>query len=188
MLAEVHLDRVKLARPSLHMHTITTTAMPTGQKRKAPAEFSPRITRHTEATSSAASTPRKAGAARIGVPANEPGASTSAAPNEAGQDDIDLDESEEEPEATSSDSALASLPIDTLQKHLPAAQSRVMSVLAGVLPPPGATEGEECIGLAKQWSELRGTLSSTTSNKEGNSTLLIGARGVGKSLVSRPTC
>lgn len=85
-------------------------------------------------------------------------------------------------------SVLTSLAAPTLEEHMPGARHRVLSVLAGQLPPPGVDEhgrldGSECVGLQDQWLNLRATVRGTLSG-EGNSALLIGARGSGKSLVS----
>jgi outer membrane receptor protein involved in Fe transport len=80
-------------------------------------------------------------------------------------------------------SALTALPADVLEAHLPGARARVLQLLAGSLPPP-RTQGAECVGLGKQWTDLRGALFSTVAMGEGNSALVIGTRGTGKSLVS----
>lgn len=86
-----------------------------------------------------------------------------------------------------SSSAVSQLPEDILSDHLPRARRRVLSVVSGQLPSPGYKkkgeyDGSECIGLGEQWRNLRATISSTMQG-EGNSAVLVGARGTGKSLL-----
>lgn len=86
-----------------------------------------------------------------------------------------------------STSALASLESATLERYLPIAKRRVLSVLAGQLPPAGIDkngrhDGSECVAMDEQWLNLRATVRGTMQG-EGNSALLVGARGSGKSMV-----
>lgn len=98
---------------------------------------------------------------------------------------------QKEPAATATKShaetPLELLSEDIVEEFLPEAKRRALSVLAGQLPPPGfdihgAPNGSECVGLEDQWMNLRATIRGTLQG-EGNSALIIGARGSGKSLV-----
>ncbi|UZJ53310.1 hypothetical protein CBS101457_002630 [Exobasidium rhododendri] len=88
---------------------------------------------------------------------------------------------------SSLDSPLSLLDGETLSKYLPGARNRVLSVLAGQLPPSGLDkddqyDGSECVGLQDQWQGLRSAVKGTLQG-EGNSALLVGSRGSGKSLL-----
>ncbi|KAN0060195.1 origin recognition complex subunit 4 [Thecaphora frezii] len=83
-------------------------------------------------------------------------------------------------------SALASLPPPLLQRYLRPHQCLILSLFAGRLPPCPPTllpHGSECIGLEQQWSHLYTMLNASLTAREGNSCLLIGASGAGKSLL-----
>lgn len=99
--------------------------------------------------------------------------------------------SEEEQRSTAANttsSAISSLTDSTLQLYLPKARRSVLSILAGQLPPSGFDDrgrhdGSECVGLQDQWMNLRAAVNGTLQG-EGNSALLVGSKGSGKSLVS----
>lgn len=88
----------------------------------------------------------------------------------------------------SAESPLEALQESVLEDHLYEAQKRVLSIMTGRLPPPGLDKekrfnGSECFGLQDQWMNLRATVKGTLQG-EGNSALLLGVPGCGKSLVS----
>lgn len=85
-------------------------------------------------------------------------------------------------------SALSVLAPSTLEMCLPRAKREVLRVLAGGLPPTAHRDGRECLGLEEQFASVRSALDGTVNAGEGNSVLLVGARGSGKSLVSISLC
>jgi DNA replication protein DnaC len=101
--------------------------------------------------------------------------------------------SSDEDSSESEDVESAKSPLEALQEsvrenHLHGAQKRVLSIMTGRLPPPGLDKekrfnGSECIGLQDQWMNLRATVKGTIQG-EGNSALLVGVPGCGKTLVS----
>jgi len=114
----------------------------------------------------------------------------SVSPIEASDDEFE-ESASVEPSAshlTGTTSTLSSLSESNLKQYLPDARNRVLSVLTGQLPPPslderGRHDGLECIGLQDQWLNLRAAIKGTLQG-EGNSVLLVGSKGCGKSLVS----
>ncbi|WFD32542.1 origin recognition complex subunit 4 [Malassezia sp. CBS 17886] len=83
-------------------------------------------------------------------------------------------------------SAVCAQPPAAVAACLPAQQARILQTLSTALPP--ATEdapycGQECIGLSEPWNLLYSLVQSTVQSQEGNSCLLVGAHGSGKSLL-----
>lgn len=71
-------------------------------------------------------------------------------------------------------------------EHVPKVRDRALHVLSTALPPAAPASpysGQECIGLEAQWRALYSVLHGTMSAREGNSCLLVGGGGSGKSLV-----
>lgn len=60
-------------------------------------------------------------------------------------------------------------------------KARALRVLAG--EHPRGEDGAECIGQRDVWKALHGLLSGSVKSGEGNSCLLIGQGGSGKSMV-----
>ncbi|EPQ29216.1 uncharacterized protein PFL1_03503 [Pseudozyma flocculosa PF-1] len=90
----------------------------------------------------------------------------------------------------STESALSALPLPVLQRHLPAQRDRCLAILSGRLPPvPTADDGSleppgsECIGHGEEWLHLYTMLNASVTAREGNSCLLIGSSGAGKSML-----
>ena len=66
------------------------------------------------------------------------------------------------------------------------ARSNALATLAGALPAPAPAHpyrGQECIGLEEQWMALYTLLSGSVIHGLGNSGMLVGANGSGKSLL-----
>lgn len=80
------------------------------------------------------------------------------------------------------ESPMHELDVEVLSRNLLVARKRILSVLGGELPPAGE-DGSECLGLEEQWRTLHSTLRGTIRGQEGNSALLVGAPGSGKSLL-----
>ncbi|WFD04787.1 origin recognition complex subunit 4 [Malassezia vespertilionis] len=71
-----------------------------------------------------------------------------------------------------------------------AQKKRTLAVLSTAPPPPAACvpyHGQECIGLEDSWVSLYALLRGTIVGQEGNSCLLIGEHGCGKSLLMQST-
>ncbi|WFD44208.1 origin recognition complex subunit 4 [Malassezia psittaci] len=68
----------------------------------------------------------------------------------------------------------------------PASREAALKILATVPPPAALVEpyaGQECIGLEEPWIALSALLHGTVDAQEGNSCLLVGEHGCGKSLI-----
>lgn len=69
-----------------------------------------------------------------------------------------------------------------------AARSAALRLLATALPDAADAQpyaGQECIGLEEPWAQLYALLHGTVDAQEGNSCLVLGEHGCGKSLVRR---
>lgn len=94
-------------------------------------------------------------------------------------------------EAAQTTSALHSIPLDTLEKCLPAQKRRCLDIFSGQLPTQshaatltnGFGKGTECIGMQEEWHTLYTMLHATVTAQESNSCLLIGSSGSGKSVL-----
>lgn len=74
----------------------------------------------------------------------------------------------------------------TLAAHLPVQREAILRVLAHAIPPAATDEpyvGQECVGLTDAWRALYTLVRSTLHQGEGNSCLVMGEPGCGKSLV-----
>ncbi|PWN50679.1 hypothetical protein IE53DRAFT_387005 [Violaceomyces palustris] len=70
-----------------------------------------------------------------------------------------------------------------LSEQVTRRKRQCLEILSGQLPPNVRDRGAECLGLEEEWKTLRNMLEATVKSKEGNSCLLVGARGCGKSLL-----
>lgn len=87
-----------------------------------------------------------------------------------------------------SEHPMARLSASERAEHVPKVRDRALHVLSTALPPAASAtpySGQECIGLEVQWRALYRVLHGTMSAREGNSCLLVGGGGSGKSLVRR---
>lgn len=75
---------------------------------------------------------------------------------------------------------------DEVAAHLPGQRAAMMRVLSHAMPPAAKEEpysGQECIGLGEAWRALHALVQGTVRDHEGNSCLVVGESGCGKSLV-----
>lgn len=84
---------------------------------------------------------------------------------------------------------VAGLHSDIVAAHLPAQRAAIMRVLSLSVPSAATEEpytGQECIGLGDAWRSLYALVQSSVREHEGNSCLVLGESGCGKSLVRVP--
>ena len=75
---------------------------------------------------------------------------------------------------------------DTFQSHLKEQRHAILSILSNALPPAADTEpymGQECVGLGDAWRALYALVRSSVHEHEGNSCIVVGESGCGKSLL-----
>ena len=73
--------------------------------------------------------------------------------------------------------------------YLPAQRAAMLRVLSLSVPPAATEEpytGQECIGLGDAWRSLYALVQGSVRGHEGNSCLVLGESGCGKSLVRVP--
>lgn len=75
---------------------------------------------------------------------------------------------------------------DAFQSHLQEQRHAILSILSNALPPAADTEpymGQECVGLGDAWRALYALVRSSVHEHEGNSCIVVGESGCGKSLL-----
>ncbi|WFD20960.1 origin recognition complex subunit 4 [Malassezia caprae] len=81
---------------------------------------------------------------------------------------------------------VAGLDPEIVAAHLPAQRAAIMRVLSLAIPPAASEEpytGQECIGLGDAWRSLYTLVQASVREHEGNSCLVLGESGCGKSLL-----
>lgn len=76
--------------------------------------------------------------------------------------------------------------VEEVFSHFMDARRNALATLAGAPPAPAPAQpyrGQECIGLEEQWTALYTLLSGSVIHGLGNSGMLVGANGSGKSLL-----